>query len=159
MFLEDLGVRQQTFLDLQNAAIAEAQTIDDSLEQFRNVMESHRGGLGKSFDFPRILKQFEDDGLDLHSKNGRPGIDNQFIKQLRNVARIEVLREIKHSARIKIPDSYLLVGVADEGPAYRKAGYQNVYELPAGHIYGALPPYRAFASLSLMFLSLCSETW
>lgn len=138
MFLEDLGVRLQTFLDLQNAAIAEAQTIDDSLEQFRSIMETHRGGLGKSFDFPDILKHFEDDGFDLHSQDGRPGIDNQFIKQLRNVARIEVLREIKHSARIKIPDSYLLVGVADEGPAYRKDGYQNVYELPEGHIYACV---------------------
>jgi RNA-dependent RNA polymerase len=48
----------------------------------------------------------------------------------------DVLRDIKHSARIPIPESYLLVGVADEGPAYKKAGLTNVYILPEGNIFG-----------------------
>lgn len=49
----------------------------------------------------------------------------------------EILREIKHGARIPVPDSYLLVGVADEGPAYvGKPGYEKVHCLSEHEIYG-----------------------
>jgi RNA-dependent RNA polymerase len=63
-------------------------------------------------------------------------MDNPFFSQLRQVAKNDVLRDIKHSARIPVPDSYLLVGVADEGPAYEAAGDTNIFKLQESQIYG-----------------------
>lgn len=135
MILEDRGVTKEVFLELQDAAVADARTIDESSTQFRTVLDSH--GLGRSYRLSSILARLQDLELDLHPGKQGPGIDNPFLRQLRQVAMTDVLRDIKHSARIPVPDSYLLVGVADEGPAYRDAGYDNVYVLPEGHIYGA----------------------
>ncbi|KAJ7709483.1 RNA dependent RNA polymerase-domain-containing protein [Mycena rosella] len=136
MALEDRGVRQGAFRRIQDLAVAAAQTIDDSISQFRAVLRDH--SLGNGFRLSFLLQKLEGLGLDLQAKHRKPGIDNEFIRQLRQVAMNDVLRDIKHSARIPIPESYLLVGVADEGPAYTRAGYQNVYELPPGKIYACV---------------------
>jgi RNA-dependent RNA polymerase len=135
MILEDLGVRMEAFIDLQEQAQAEALTIDDSNAQFRSVLDSH--GLGRPYRLSHTLKRIEDLGLELNAHKRGPGFDTPFLRQVRQVAMNDVLRDIKHSARIPIPESYLLVGVADEGPAYEKNGYTNVYTLPEGHIFGA----------------------
>lgn len=134
MALEDRGVRKEVFCKLQDNAVAAARTIHDSISQFRAVLQDH--SFGNNFRLSFILKRLEEMGLDLQAKQRTPGIDNDFFRQLRQVAENSVLRDIKHSARIPIPESHLLVGVADEGPAYKKAGYSNVYELPPGKIYG-----------------------
>lgn len=135
MVLEDLGVRREVFQELQNDAVAEARCIDESLANFRKVLDSH--GLGRSYRLSYLLRRIEGDlKLNLRAKGRKKGIDNHFLRQLRQVAVTDVLREIKHSARIPIPDSFLLVGVADEGPAYKAAGHESVYILPEGHIYG-----------------------
>lgn len=135
MVLEDLGVRMDSFVELQEQAVAEARTIDDSNDQFRNVLDNH--GLGRPYRLSHILKQIEELGLELNPRNRAPGFDTPFLRQVRQVSMNDVLRDIKHSARIPIPDSHLLVGVADEGPAYEKAGYTNVYKLKEGYIFGA----------------------
>jgi RNA-dependent RNA polymerase len=135
MILEDLGVRKDTFVDLQDKAIAEARTINDSIVQFHSILRWH--GLGNGYRLSSLLKRIESLGLDLITRRRTPGIDNPFLRQLRQVAMTSVLRDIKHNARIPIPNSYLLVGVADEGPAYRESGHENVFTLPEGHIYGA----------------------
>jgi RNA-dependent RNA polymerase len=138
MALEDRGVRQTAFHKLQDGAVAAARTIDDSISQFRAVLREH--SLGNTFRLSFLLQKLEELGLDLQAKHRIPGVDNEFFRQLRQVAMNDVLRDIKHSARIPIPESYLLVGVADEGPAYKKAGHSNVYELPPGKIYGTYAP-------------------
>jgi len=48
------------------------------------------------------------------------------------------LREIKYKARIPVPKSYQLVGVADEGRAYIDEGLkeEDVYTLKPWQIYG-----------------------
>jgi len=135
MILEDLGVRMDAFLELQEQAVAEARTIDDSNAQFRKVLDSH--GLGRPYRLSHTLKRIEELGLELKPQNRVPGFDTPFLRQTRQVSMNDVLRDIKHSARIPIPESYLLVGVADEGPTYEKAGHTNVYTLPEGHIFGA----------------------
>ncbi|KAJ7632964.1 RNA dependent RNA polymerase-domain-containing protein [Roridomyces roridus] len=140
MALEDRGVRQTAFRKLQDIAVGAALTIDDSITQFRAVLKDH--SLGNPFRLVYLLEKLEKLGLDLQAKHRTPGIDNAFFKQLRQVAMNDVLREIKHSARIPISESYLLVGVADEGPAYKKAGYTNVFELPPGKIYACVQRYH-----------------
>jgi RNA-dependent RNA polymerase len=108
--------------------------IDDSLEQFRRILRCHN--LGNSFGLHRIVRRLNDLGLDLTNENGATIISDAFLACLRNVAMNHVLRDIKHRARIPVPKSYQLVGVADEGPAYQKQGLENVLILQKGQIYG-----------------------
>jgi len=136
MLLEDVGVRKESFRDLQDLAVTRARTIDDSISRFNEILASHT--LGSGYRLREIMGRLQDRyNMDLKS-DGRQTIsmDNPFFSQLRQVAMNDVLRDIKHSARILVPDSYLLVGVADEGPAYEAAGYTNVFKLEESQIYG-----------------------
>ena len=136
MLLEDVGVRKESLKDLQDLAVASARTVDDSISQFNVVLASHN--LGSGYRLRQIMGRLQDRyNMDLKSE-GRQiiSMDNSFFSQLRQVAMNDVLRDIKHSARIPVPNSYLLVGVADEGPAYEAAGKTNVFKLQASQIYG-----------------------
>lgn len=134
MVMEDLGVKKEAFLALQNQAIADARTINDSLEHFCRFLKAHR--LGNNFRLLSIMEKLQGLGLDIKHNNPNFLIDNPFLSRVRQFSMNHVLRNIKHGARIPIPKSHLLVGVADEGPAYKDAGYNNVYCLPEGRIYG-----------------------
>jgi RNA-dependent RNA polymerase len=136
MLLEDVGARKESFLGLLNLAVERARTIDDSISQFNDVLASHN--LGSGYRLRQTMGRLQDRyNMDFKSE-GRQTIymDNPFFSQLRQVAKNDVLRDIKHSARIPVPDSYLLVGVADEGPAYEAAGYTNIFKLQQSQIYG-----------------------
>ncbi|TFK76255.1 RdRP-domain-containing protein [Pluteus cervinus] len=131
MLLEDLGIRLKHFKDLQDKAVKDVMLIDDSIEEFCRILIHHH--LGTHYRLPYLLKRLSHE-FDLELED----IDNPFLMQLRRFAEADVLREIKHGARIPIPDSYLLVGVADEGPTYRKEFGDDVYTLPEGHIYACI---------------------
>jgi len=135
MLLEDLGVSQDAFLKLQDTQVSEARTIHDSIDRFRSVLSGH--SLGRPFRFSWIIKKLQDLDLEINDKDpNKPNIDTPFLKQVREVAMMDIMRDIKHSARILVPDSHLLVGVADEGPAYIKRGFENVFCLEPGQVYG-----------------------
>ncbi|PPQ77522.1 hypothetical protein CVT25_011319 [Psilocybe cyanescens] len=137
MVLEDLGVRKEALQELQDAAVADAKTIDDSINQFRDVLKSHN--LGSAYRLRDILTRLKDKyNMDLTSDGKTIAVDNPFLRQIRQVAMTDILRDIKHSARIPVPQSYLLVGVADEGPAYEAEGRKNVFCLSEGEIYGKI---------------------
>lgn len=161
MVLEDRGVKLQTFMRLQNKAVAEARTIHQALSQFRQVLEAH--SLGTSYRLAFVIEQLIGLGLDINSLDPKQRIDSAFLSRVRHFAMSHVLRDIKHRARILIPDSWLLVGVADEGPAYAgREGYEHVYVLPAGHIFGwlfsALVGYIQSSSLSVKRVYRHQET-
>ena len=136
MLLEDVGARKESFLSLQNLAVERARTIHDSISQFNDVLASH--SLGSGYRLRHTMERLQDRyNMDFKSEGRRiVSMDNPFFSQLRQVAMNDVLRDIKHSARIPVPDSYLLVGVADEGPAYEAAGYTNIFKLNEFEIYG-----------------------
>lgn len=137
MVLEDLGVRKEAFLDLQHAEVAKARTIDDSIDKFRSIISAH--SMGTAFRLRETLRRLQQQfNMGLDSLDGRDAIkmDNPFFQKLRRVAMNDILRDIKHSARIAVKDSYLLVGVADEGPAYEALGYRRVFTLNEGEIFG-----------------------
>ncbi|KAH6918359.1 RNA dependent RNA polymerase-domain-containing protein [Coprinopsis sp. MPI-PUGE-AT-0042] len=136
MLLEDLGVRKEEFLSLQRQEIADAYTIDASLKQFLRFISGHN--LGKPFRLPYLLHRLQSLGLDISPNAPDTSIDTPFLRLLRSVAINDVLRDIKHSARIRIPDSYLLVGIADEGPFYEERGYENVFKLEQHQIYACI---------------------
>lgn len=134
MILEDRGVKKQSFMSLQNAAVKNTRTIHDSLVQFRHLLKFHT--LGTSYRLSFIIERLIGLGLEINTEDPEKRLDNAFLARLRDFAMTHVLRDIKHSARIPIPNSYLLVGVADEGPAYVEKGYENVYTLQEGKIFG-----------------------
>lgn len=146
MLLEDVGVRRNSFLELQDLAVADAKTIDDSISHFCNVLGPHR--LGSAYRLREILFRLQDHyNMDLTSNGRTVAVDNPFLRQLRQVTMTDILRDIKHSARIPVPQSYLLVGVSDEGPAYiGKQGFENIYCLQVGEVYGESKPNQTGAS-------------
>ncbi|KAG6331650.1 hypothetical protein ID866_7441 [Astraeus odoratus] len=99
MVLEDRGAPKEAFLELQEEEVSKTRRAHDSVELFA--------------------------GLELKPNLLQRPLDTPFLAQLRSCAINHVLRDIKYRARIPIPDSYMLVGVADEGPAYEKEGHKN----------------------------------
>ncbi|KAF8635589.1 hypothetical protein AX15_000237 [Amanita polypyramis BW_CC] len=137
MFLEDLGVERRIFEELQDEAVADARTIHNSTPDFCKVLDAH--SLGRQFRLSYTLKRLKEKyGLDLQPQNNMPGIDTQFLRQVRQIAMLSVLRDIKHGARIPVSDGYLLVGVADEGPVYKEKGHKDVFTLKEGQIYACV---------------------
>lgn len=135
MVLEDVGVRKEAFQELQDNAVADAKTIDESISKFYDVLTSHH--LGSSYRLREILCHLRDDfNMDITSNGKTVAMDTPFLRQVRQVAMTDILRDIKHSARIPVPSSYLLVGIADEGPAYVAEGHENVFCLSVGEVYG-----------------------
>lgn len=134
MIMEDRGVKKDSFMALQEAAVADARTIHDSLTKFKQVLKGHK--LGGSYRLDSLVYRIIEIGLDIGPGNPEQGIDNAFWSHLRHFAMTHVLRDIKHGARIPIPKSYHLVGVADEGPTYAgQPGFENMFTLTQGKIY------------------------
>ncbi|KAK0447465.1 RNA dependent RNA polymerase-domain-containing protein [Desarmillaria tabescens] len=132
VILEDKLVRREVFQELQDDAVAKALTINDSMQQFSNILEEH--SLGNVYRLSYIISRLSALRLDIAT----PGIDTPFLKELREVGKIHVLQDIKYRARILVPDSYQLIGVPDEGPAYVKAGCKNVFTLKKRNIYACI---------------------
>ena len=134
--LEDRGVRKEAFIDLQDAAKAEIYLSEDSLTNFRRLLKSH--SLGNKFHLSFILEQLHLLGLDLKNNVDNRAIDSDFLQRLLRCSMAHALREIKYKARIPVPNSYQLVGVADEGHAYIREGAnpEDVFTLPENHVYG-----------------------
>ncbi|KAF8151715.1 RNA dependent RNA polymerase-domain-containing protein [Crassisporium funariophilum] len=138
MLLEDVGVRIESFVALQDVAVADAKTIDESIAQFTDLMRTHN--LGSTYRLSHILKRLKEKyNMELRSTGqSEIAMDNPFLRQVRQVAMTDILRSIKHDARLYVPESHLLVGIADEGPAYEAAGYKNVYTLGETEIYACI---------------------
>jgi RNA-dependent RNA polymerase len=135
MALEELGVKIDVSNTFQEKAVADAKTIGESSLQFRKVLNDHELGNVSNLS-STILTKIEGLGVDLNTQNREPGFNTPFLQQVREVVTSTVLREIKYSARIPILGSYLLVGVADEGPPYFGIDLSEMYILPERHIYG-----------------------
>lgn len=134
MILEDLGVSKDVFLRLQELAIKDVVTATDSVRDTCTLMKTHNVGL--SFGLPWILSRLRAAGLGMEKEDAEGSLKDTFLYSLIAYAQNHVLRDMKHNARIPIPDSYLLVGVADEGPAYEAEGVENVFSLKENQIYG-----------------------
>lgn len=113
MLLENNGVKSNVFLEYQRRAVREAQKSLTSLDELAATMDYY--GLGVSFATPSLIralsfyKILEFDNLTLK----HPGIPG-FVSRLAQLTNVHVLRELKHHARIPVPNAWTLVGVADE---------------------------------------------
>jgi RNA-dependent RNA polymerase len=139
MALEDRGVDKKIFIDLQEEAKASIYLSSDSLENFSRLLRKH--GLGGKFYLAFILEQLDKLGLDFRDSNEKKkkAIGGAFVERLLRFSMNHSLREVKFKARIPVPKSYQLVGVADEGQAYINEGVnkEDVFTLGPGRIYGA----------------------
>ncbi len=138
MALENRKVDRQTFLDLQEDAKAGIYLSSDSLEQFSSLSSKH--SLGGKYHLAFILGQLSKLGLDFKDDNAKKkkAVGGAFFERLLRFSMNHSLREVKFKARIPVPNSYQLVGVADEGRAYINEGVneEDVYTLDPDKIYG-----------------------
>ncbi|KAF7791939.1 hypothetical protein EIP86_002965 [Pleurotus ostreatoroseus] len=104
MILESLGVPYEVFEDLQRSAVQQAQQSTRSLESSARLLEVY--GLGASYRLTSVM-------LSLHKLGLRPLTGNNFWERMMAFAIHHVLRELKHHARIPVPNAWNLVGVAD----------------------------------------------
>ena len=153
VIIEDRKVHPDVFLKIQADALADVKGAQESLATACRFLVAN--GLGKGFSLRYILEQLGKLGLDLKkrparidddqddtSDSERMVLNNKFLLSTLKFAEFQVLRDIKHRARIPVKDSHVLVGVADEGPEYRSRGIrkineQKVYCLTGNDIFGA----------------------
>lgn len=160
MILEDRGVRKEALIDLQEIAKAGIYLSEDSLDNFRGLLKNHR--LGNKFHLAFILEQLYALGLDFKNNSERRAIECAFLGRLLRYSMNYSLREMKYKARIPVPNSYQLVGVADEGQAYIREGAdsEKVFTLGKGRIYGTIYHANSTAPCSTvhkMIRSLCAR--
>jgi RNA-dependent RNA polymerase len=138
MALEDRRVDKETFLKLQEDAKAGIYLSSDSLEQFSALSSKHN--LGGKYHLAFILGQLSKLGLDFKNddEKKKKAVGGAFFERLLRFSMNHSLREVKFKARIPVPNSYQLVGVADEGRAYINEGVneEDVYTLDPGKIFG-----------------------
>ncbi|TFY68358.1 hypothetical protein EVJ58_g1048 [Rhodofomes roseus] len=104
MLLEGLGVPYETFQTLQDDAVRDAQESTESLERSARLLEAY--GLGASYRITSTM-------LNLHRLGVGPLTEDIFWQQMMDFAVNHVLRELKHRARIPVPEGWTLVGAAD----------------------------------------------
>jgi len=137
------------FLKIQDDALADVTGSQESIATACRFL--HANGLGWGFSLRFILDQLGKLGLDLKrparidddpDDPERRVLNNNFILSTLKFAEFHVLRDIKHRARIPVKDSHVLVGVADEGPEYRK---RQIMKIDDVKVY-CLTPFNVFGT-------------
>lgn len=94
------------FIDLQRRAVEETRASMRSFSHAARMLETH--GLGASYKIPSLFTRLQKLGLELEH-SGSLG-----MKTVLKNAETDILRDLKYHARIPIPESWKLVGIADE---------------------------------------------
>jgi RNA-dependent RNA polymerase len=123
-------------MGLQDAVKRRVYATRDSLEGLPGLLKSY--GIGEPFHLAFILNHLTKLGLGPKDTFDKRAFRNGFLGRLLRDSTHHVLRELKYHARIPVPGSYQLVGVADEGQGYIREGTdpKKVFTLEKGHIYG-----------------------
>ncbi|CAE6449490.1 unnamed protein product [Rhizoctonia solani] len=107
MILETANkVPADIFLSLQAQAVKETRESMRFFHTAADLLEIH--GLGASFKLPSLFTRLQHIGIELEYCN------TLGIKTIIKDAETDILRELKHRARIPVPESWKLVGIADE---------------------------------------------
>lgn len=136
MALEDRAVDKDIFIGLQEKAKEKIYSSHDSLDDFLKLLKAYCPG--DKFHLASILEQLVKLEVDFKDDSGRKTIKSAFFERLLCYSMHHALRGIKFKARILVPESYQLVGVADEGRAYINEGLKedDVFTLKPKQIYG-----------------------
>jgi hypothetical protein len=126
MLMQTMGTKIGVFLEYQRRAVKAAGRSATSVEAFSSILRDH--GLGHHFALVNLLNFLKYwDILDISTLSKDSSFLQGFLFRLIGIARVHVLRDLKHHARIPLPESWTLVGVADEWD-----------ELEEREIYGAI---------------------
>ncbi|KAG8901071.1 hypothetical protein FRC00_009255 [Tulasnella sp. 408] len=105
MLLETLGVKHSAFIRLQDKAIETAKAALKDPDVSADLMKMY--DLGEAFELPNLLRKLSRYRLqDLQSRD-------PFVRKLLSFSLYHIKREIKYHARIPVPGSWTVVGVAD----------------------------------------------
>jgi RNA-dependent RNA polymerase len=136
MTLEDLGVKKDTFVDLQDSIKACVCSATNSLDDLTGLFKSYN--IGGTFQLPLILEWLTKLGLGIKEVFHGRALENPFLAHLIHGSVYHMLYELKYKVQIPVPGSYRLAGVVDEGQAYINEGIDpdRVFTLKEGFIYG-----------------------
>lgn len=125
MLLQTHGVRPNAILEYQRLAVRAVNLCVSSWDSFVKSLRLY--SLGHSYSLGSIIEMLHKRNIidlsNLNSNTDEPM--RAFILRLAEMARLHVLRDLKHHARIPIERAWTLVGVADEWD-----------ELEEGQVYG-----------------------
>lgn len=103
--LEDLQVKKETFMDLQRDAINELRESTRSAHLAANFLK-RRGVAPASIKLPWMIEALYNIGLNFR--------EDEFLERALELALLTALRDLKHRARIPVPDGVTLIGIVDE---------------------------------------------
>lgn len=112
MILDHLGVEHEVVMNAQYQVLMEAsRACTIALDSLARIVEEY--GLGRPFKFHRLLLHLIKGGLHYRDlfQDSRPA--TKFFERVGDTILVHLKRDVKHRARIPIPNSYTLVGVAD----------------------------------------------
>ncbi|KAH7106677.1 RdRP-domain-containing protein [Auriculariales sp. MPI-PUGE-AT-0066] len=115
MVLEDLNVHLSTFMTLQQNALDETLQSTNNVGRFRMLLAQLK--IGQRFDVHYVLgalKVFLFGFRDDCPPDSPLLLDDYWFHGIIQSATWVVFRQIKYQARIRVPDSWTLVGVLDE---------------------------------------------
>lgn len=98
--LEDLGVESKAFLSLQDEAVSELRRATTSAKKAAAFLQHNV--IGINAQLPWLLMQLDKMGLNF--------MNDDFIRNILEVALLRQLREIKYRARIPVPNGVTLYG-------------------------------------------------
>lgn len=102
--LEDLGVPDQVFLDLQNGMVERLRRITKSPINAATFLEHAR--VGQATRMPYLLRMLEELNLSFN--------EDDFLSHVVEIAALSQLRDIKHRARLWVEKAVTLYGIMDE---------------------------------------------
>ncbi|CAE6500268.1 unnamed protein product [Rhizoctonia solani] len=102
------GVEDQVFVDLMKDTLAETVSGMSTLDGVARQLLANR--LGAPFHLANTFHLLSRLKLELDQENVR----TSGLHKILNATLFHIKRDLKHKARIKVPDSYTLVGVCDE---------------------------------------------
>lgn len=102
--LEDMGVEENFFLDLQKKEIERLRMITDSPINASTFLK--RQSIGNSFDLPWFINHLDMIGLDFRQ--------DDFLRNVLEMALLVELRVLKHKTRIPVEKGWHLHGLMDK---------------------------------------------
>ncbi|KAI9768710.1 MAG: hypothetical protein M1840_004705 [Geoglossum simile] len=102
--LEDLGVEDEVFLELQKDAVEKLRCTTLSPINAASFLE--RNSFGKAAQLPWLIKKLDSIKF--------PFQEDPFLRQAIELAVLFQLRELKHRSRILVEEGYTLYGIMDE---------------------------------------------
>lgn len=102
--LEDMGVVDAWFLDMQGLAISQLRAVTDSTYNVAQFLQQQN--IGEGIRFYRFFRQLENMGIDYRQ--------DPFLCSVVEASLLRELRLLKHKARIPIREGVTLFGIMDE---------------------------------------------